>query len=204
MKSTLKRIALGAMTASLIGGPALADDLCATSDQRQAVEEFLADKTPMMPIMAARELKLPEAIVASAYPDDYVASASAEAFDDIWTAMTKLDKVTVLITKGPHVYEVSSGIGAGTRSDTTPFFNLDHDNAFSGHLMPEMLSSISAVAVPGEEGKVGRGIFFYMPNGEPAFGTLISGNGPSPSADEIAKFDGIMAMIKARPSACTN
>ena len=63
MKVTLKYIAQGALAVTLIGGPALAENLCASSEQRQIVQDFLAENPSLMPVMAARELKLPEAIV---------------------------------------------------------------------------------------------------------------------------------------------
>jgi len=79
---------------------------------------------------------------------------------------------------------------------------LSHDNPFSGHLRPDLYSSIYAVTVPHGEERFGRGIFFYKPDGEAAFGILVSGRGPSPSNEQIAKFDAIMNMIKDLPSAC--
>ena len=202
MKVILKRIVLGSVAALLIGGPSLADNQCASAEQRQTVQDYLAENPSSMPVQVSREIKMPEAIVASAYPEDRVSSASGEAFSNIWTAMTKLDEVTVLITKGPEVFEIKSGIGAGARSDTNPFFNLDHDNAFSGHLRPDLYASIYVVAIPRDEGKVGRGIFFYRPDGQSAFGILVSGNGPTPAQEQVAKFDDIMAMIKELPSVC--
>ncbi len=202
MKVTLKHIAQGALAASLIVGPALAENLCASSELRQIIQDFLAEKPGMMPVMAARELNIPEAIVASAYSPDQVASTTGDAFTDVWTVMTNLEKVTVLVIKDRDVFEISSIIGSGEFSDTNSFYNLSHDYPFSGHLRPDLYSSIYAVRVPYGEERVGRGIFFYKPNGEAAFGILVSGRGPSPSTEQIAKFDEIMAMIKDRPSAC--
>ncbi len=202
MKVTLKHIAQGALAASLIVGPALAENLCASSEQRQIIQDFLAEKPGMMPVMAARELNIPEAIVASAYSPDQVASTTGDAFTDVWTVMTNLEKVTVLVIKDRDVFEISSIIGSGEFSDTNSFYNLSHDYPFSGHLRPDLYSSIYAVRVPYGEERVGRGIFFYKPNGEAAFGILVSGRGPSPSTEQIAKFDEIMAMIKDLPSAC--
>ena len=202
MKVTLKHIALGALAVTLMGGPALAENLCASSEQRQAVQDFLAENPSLMPVMAARELKLPEAIVASAYSPDQAASTTGDGFTEVWTAMTQLEEVTVLILKDRDVFEISSLIGLGEPSDTNAFYNLSHDNPFSGHLRPDLYSSIYAVTVPHGEERFGRGIFFYKPDGEAAFGILVSGRGPSPSNEQIAKFDAIMDMIKDLPAAC--
>ena len=202
MKVTLKRIAQGALAALLMGGPALAESLCASSEQRQIIQDFLAKKPGMMPVIAARELKMPEAVVASGYSPDQMASATGDAFADVWTAMTDLEEVTVLIIKDRDVFEIKSRIGSGGLSDTNAFYNLSHDYPFSGHLRPDLYASIYAVTVPYGEERAGRGIFFYEPNGETSFGILVSGRGPSPSKEQIAKFDEIMAMIKDRPSAC--
>ncbi len=202
MKVTLKQIAQGALAVTLMVGPALAENLCASSEQRQIVQDFLAKNPSTMPVMAARELNIPEAIVASAYSPDQMASTTGDAFTDVWTTMTNLEEVTVLIIKDRDVFEISSRLGSGEFSDTNSFYNLSHDYPFSGHLRPDLYSSIYAVTVPFGGERVGRGIFFYEPNGEAAFGILVSGRGPSPSDEEIAKFDEIMAMIKARPSAC--
>ncbi len=202
MKVTLKQIAQGALAVTLMGGPVLAENLCASSEQRQIIQDFLAENPSTMPVMAARELKLPEAIVASAYSPDQVTSTTGDAFTDVWTAMTSLEKVTVLIIKDRDVFEISSMIGSGEPSDTNSFYNLSHDYPFSGHLRPDLYSCIYAVTVPYGEERVGRGIFFYQPNGEAAFGILVSGRGPSPSKEQVAQFDAIRSMIKDLPSAC--
>jgi len=202
MKLTLKQIAQGALAVTLMGGSALAENLCASSEQRQIIQDFLAENPGSMPVIAARELKLPEAIVASAYSPDQVASTTGDGFTEVWTAMTHLEEVTVLILKDRDVFEISSLIGLGEPSDTNAFYNLSHDNPFSGHLRPDLYSSIYAVTVPHGEERFGRGIFFYKPDGEAAFGILVSGRGPSPSNQQIAKFDAIMDMIKHLPSAC--
>ncbi|MEE2821414.1 MAG: ChuX/HutX family heme-like substrate-binding protein [Acidobacteriota bacterium] len=205
MKGTLKHIAQGALALSLVSGLALAENSCASSEQQQIIQNFFAENPNVMPVMAARALKMPEAIVASSYSPDYMASTTGNAFPDVWMAMSNLEKVTVLITKDDDVFEISSGIGLGAFSDTSPRYNLNHDYPFSGHLRPDLYSSIYAIAIPYPqygEGKVGRGIFFYKSNGEAAFGILVSGRGPSPSSEQIDQFDEIMAMIEARPSAC--
>ena len=202
MKVTLKHIAQGALAVALMGSPALAENLCASSEQRQIVQDFLAENPSLMPVMAARELKLPEAIVASAYSPDQVASTTGDGFTEVWTAMTQLEEVTVLILKDRDVFEISSRIGLGEPSDTNAFYNLSHAYPFSGHLRPDLFSSIYDLKIPYGEGRVGRAIFFYKPDGEPAFGPLVSGRGPSPSDQQIAKFDEIMAMIQELPSAC--
>ncbi len=202
MKVTLKHIAQGALAVTLMGGPALAENLGASSEQRPIIQAFLADNPSLMPVMASRELNLPEAIVASAYSPGQVASTTGDAFTDVWTAMTNLEEVTVLILKDRDVFEISSRIGLGESSETNSFYNLSHDYPFSGHLRPDLYSSIYAVTVPHGEERVGRGIFFYKPDGEAAFGILVSGRGPSPSNEQIAKFDAIMDMIKDLPSAC--
>ena len=160
MKVTLKHIAQGALALSLIVGPALAEDFCASSEQRQIIQDFFADNPSMMPVMAARELNMPEAIVASAYSPDQVASTTGDAFTNVWMAMTNLEEVTVLIIKDQDVFEIPSRIGLGKFSDTNSFYNLSHDYPFSGHLRPDLYSSIYAVAIPYGKERVGRGIFF--------------------------------------------
>ena len=202
MNMTLKRISQGVLAVFLMGGAALAEDLCASSEQRQMVQDLLAETPNMMPVVAARELNIPEAIVASAYSSEQAVSATGDAFLEVWTAMTGLDEVTVLITKDRDVFEIKSKIGPGEPSDTNDFYNLSHDYSFSGHLRPDLYSSVYAVTAPHGGDRFSRGIFFYMPSGESALGILVSGRGPSPPDEQIAKFDAIWALIKGRPSAC--
>ena len=202
MKDTLKRVAQGALAVLLMGAPAAAESLCASSEQRQIIQDFLAENPGTLPIITARELKLPEALVASGYSPDQMASTTGDAFTDVWTVMTSLEEVTVLILKDRDVFEIKSRIGSVEFSDTNSRYNISHDYPFSGHLRPDLYSSIYAVTVPFGNGRAGRGIFFYEPNGEPSFGILVSGRGPSPSNEQIAKFDEIMAMLKGLPSAC--
>lgn len=92
MKGILKGIAQGVLAVILMGGPALAENLCASSEQRQIIQDFLAENSGMMPVMAARELHMPEAIVASAYFPDQAVSTTGDAFIDVWTAMGSLKR----------------------------------------------------------------------------------------------------------------
>jgi putative heme iron utilization protein len=187
-----------------IGSNTLAADLCATPEQSRQIQAFYKEKPATMPVIAGRQLKLPEAVVVSGLPADQAAGADGEAFTDIWAAMTTWKEAVFLITKGDNVFEVVSPIAAATPSKTSQYTNIAYEHPLRGHLRPDQFRSIYAVAMPGKDGAMARGVLFYDADGASVFGAFLSGEGPPPPASEIAKFDALMRLVKARPRVCPN
>jgi putative heme iron utilization protein len=97
---------------------------------------------------------------------------------------------------------VLSPIAAATPSKVSEYTNIAYEHPLRGHLRPDLYSSIYAVALPGKDGAMARGVLFYDADGASVFGAFISGEGPPPPASEIDKFDELMRLVKARPQVC--
>lgn len=184
------------------GAQAAAESFCASAEQAQMVREFYAQNPGASPVVAARQLKLPEALIGSGLPVDQVAATGADGFEQIWSALTEWDKAIVIVPKGADVIEVFSRVSPGEMSPDNPRFNLTHDNPFAGHLRPDLYSAIYAYRVPGKKGTVTRGVFFYDQSGASVFAVMMSGKGPPAPPGEVEKFDELMALVRSFPSVC--
>ena len=198
---TLAALAM-ALAATGFDTAALAESQCATPDQARQVQAYYKDNPAAMPVIAARKLSLPETVIVSGLPASQAAGTSGSAFADVWAAMTQWKQAIFLITKGENVFEVVSGIAPATPSKTSKYSNIAYDHPLRGHLRPDLYASIYAFVMPRPGGETARGILFYDDSGASVFGAFISGEGPTPPPSEIAKFDELMAMIRARPAAC--
>jgi putative heme iron utilization protein len=190
---------LGSMTA---GTTVAAESPCATAEQAQQVQAFYRESPGTMPVIAARRLGMPETVVVSGLPAEQWASAPGSAFAEVWTAMTRWGEVTFLIMKGGNVFEIKSAVGVGTPSQTSQYYNIEYKHPLRGHLRPDLYDAIYAIAIPGKEGVLARGIVVYDASGDAVFGAFVSGEGAPPPASEIAKFDEVMALVRSKPSVC--
>lgn len=198
-RKTAGAFMLAAMWAS---GSSAAEPMCASAEQAQQVRAFYADNPGTAPIRAARQMRMPEELIASAIPADHAAGTGGEDFADVWEVITTWEKPMTVITKGADVFEVFSAIPSGAPSTENQFYNLGHDHALSGHLRPDLYTSIYAYALPRGDGRVTRAVFFYDGSGPSIFGVVMSGRGPAPPDAELAKFDELMTVIRSLPSVC--
>jgi putative heme iron utilization protein len=183
-------------------GSALADQICATPHQAKQVRDYYAEHPGGMPPVVATRLELPEAVVVSGLPADQAVSAPGVDFPEIWAAMTQWEHATFLIMKGANVFEISSAVGEGTPSTRSSYYNIAYTHPLRGHLRPDLYASVYAVALPGPDGAMVRGVLFYDDQGASVFGAFISGEGPTPSAEELAKFDQVMDLVRSKESVC--
>ena len=186
----------------LICGSSVADSHCASTEQARAVIEFYAENPGVSPVVAARQLGLPDAAIGSALPEDQAAGTDKHGFGEIWTALTKWQTAIVIVTKGADVIEVFSPISAGEWSEDGSRFNLSHDHPLAGHLRPGTYSSIYAYRIPGKDGAVTRGVIFYDQSGATVFAVMMSGKGPPAPPEEAAKFDALMSLVRSLPAVC--
>lgn len=197
----LARILLVALGGSLGAQQVHAAGFCATPEQTREIRAFYQNNAMAMPVIAARKLKLPEAVVVSGLPPGQAASAPGSDFAEIWGAMTHWKEATFLIMKGPNVFEVLSGIGNINRSKTSAYTNIEYVHPMRGHLRPDLYESIYAVSLPGKDGEAARGILFYDAEGASVFGAFMSGE-TSPPASELAKFDEVMKLVQSKKPVC--
>jgi len=184
-------------------GTVTADPMCASAEQAQLIRDFYDENPGASPVVASRQLKLPEALIGSGLPGDRVAATVAGEFDEVWEALTTWEKAMVIIVKGADVFEVFGPISSGQTSSENSRFDLTHDNPLAGHLRPDLYSSIYAYDLPGKKGAVTRGVFFYDQSGASVFGVMMSGKGPPPPPPEVEKFEELMALIRSLPAVCS-
>ncbi len=191
-----------ALGAFLGAAPVAAHEMCASAEQAGQIQSFYDENPGTMPAIAARKLGLTEEVVASGLPEGFMTSTSADSFVEVWDAMNEWGPVTFLIMKGMNVFEIASAIGKGVPSAVSDYYNIKYEQPLRGHLRPDLYKSIYAVALPGKDDVMVRGVLFYDDAGASVFGAFMSGDGPAPAENEIAKFDAVMAMIGDKPSAC--
>ena len=196
-------IAAGLMFAGLaVAGAAQAVELCATEAQAAQVTSTFENTPGLLPNMVAGQLGITEAAISSALSSDQAVSVTPEHFNDVWSEMRKWAAPTFLILKGPHIFEVVSKVGPGGPSDISDFYNIEDVENLRGHVRVDLLTAIYALELPGQDGKTTRGIVFYGQDGASDFGVFISGEGPDPSAEDIATFEAIQEMMATRPAVC--
>jgi putative heme iron utilization protein len=186
----------------LTTAPVLAGGLCATPEQAAQIGEFYDENPGMLPVLAARRLGMPAAVVASALEGELIASAPADAFAEVWAAMAGFGQANFLIMVGANVFEILSGVAPGAPSTRSQYFNLEYAHPLRGHLRPDLYSSIYAIAMPGNEDTVVRGVMFFDADGGLVFGVFISGESLDPTAEDLAKFADVMALVRSKPPAC--
>lgn len=191
-----------AALASAVLPASAAEPACATATQVSAVRAAFAKPTPPPPFAAALELKMPEALVVSALPAEQAYGVAATHFQTVWKSLETWDQAVFVVMKGGNVFESYGKVFAGEPSKRSKFFNLHGEGAgMSGHLRPDLLSSIYVMALPGKEA-VMRGVMFYDAAGEAAFGVYIPGEGAPPSAALVKQFEATAEEIRALPSIC--
>ena len=154
----------------------------------------------------AQRLKMPEALVVSAFPAERAMGTTGEAFHEVWTRLNTLDDAMLLLLKGGHVFEIRGSVPPGTPSTRSKYFNIgyaEENSGLSGHLRPDLVSAIYAFVLPGERGGTVRSVFFYGGSGNSDFGIIVAAGEDESTAAKRAVFDEIWAVIEASPRVCS-
>jgi putative heme iron utilization protein len=176
--------------------------LCANPDQITQIRAAFATDNPPAPHRAAASLRLPEAVVLSGLDSERAHGVAGSHFQAIWKMLESWETAVVVVMKAGHVFETHGPIQEGEPSKRSNFFNLHgHDAGMSGHLRPDLVSTIYAVSLPGKDETL-RGILFYDGAGENAFGVYVPGEGDKPPDSLISSFEATQAAIQKIPSAC--
>lgn len=115
-----------------------------------------------------------------------------------------MSQLTFLIMKGPNVFEIASAAGKGTPSKTSQYFNIAYTQPLRGHLRPDLYASVYAVTLGAkDENQVApRGVLVYDASGASVFGAFLGGDGPKPTAADLAKFSELMTLVRAKTPVC--
>lgn len=198
----MRRYTLVAILLIAVQSPAGAvPSLCASAEQAASVRAIYA-KAPVPPtFMAAAQLGVSEAIVASGLAGKETAGTTGASFAAVWESLAEWESATVVLLKGGQIFEVHGPVPAGAPSTQSQFFNLTPGGAgLGGHLRPDLIGAIYAVDLIGAQGPV-RGVTFLDAAGDGIFGVYLpEAAQPSPAAD--ARFDKTKALISSLPRAC--
>lgn len=205
---TVYAASLATLSSLLIASSAVAEESppnCASPEQRAQVRAFYAGKEAApAPLMAAREIKLAEEIIASALPPDRAVGVAGSHFATVWSSLIAWDKATLVVIKSGHVFEVHGPVHKGEPSQKSRFFNLDSEGpGASGHLRPDLVRSIYALALPGKDGGSILGVAFFDATGESAFGVYMPGEGGPVSDAGKAQFKKTWDQVAALPRLCS-
>ena len=214
----LRCISLISAVTLLAGGSAGAVEIghCASSKQVETVRGFYKDAPASPPLVVQRATGIAEEVVVSALPKGWAHGVSAENFEAI-TAMFKDIPGTVqyVVESAGTVTKVFAPITAA--NDTVlddNWYDLITDGLQESgdglmiHLLPEKLSSIYAIDLPGgkmadgsvREGRT-RAIIVFGNDGRSAVGiyiTLVADGEP----EAVAAFNKIFTFVKSLPSVC--
>jgi putative heme iron utilization protein len=182
--------------------PAVAAPACATAAQVAAVSAALAGKEPGPLYGVAASLKLPEAVVASALPAAEAHGVSASHFAQIWKSLESWDDAMALVTKGANIIEIRGRVGIGEPSKRSKFFNISREGGgITGHLRPDLYSSIYAVSRPGKESTL-RGVTFYDQAGDAVFSVFVPSEGETPREAVVRQFEATWTLMRSLPTLC--
>jgi putative heme iron utilization protein len=197
-------LALTAITLATATAASGADNaVCATPEQAKKVQAAYLETPGRLPFMVNKALGMTEAQVASALPADQAMGVPNTQFAQVWDSLSKWENAVVLILSGGHTIEVYGPIHKGEPSTRTKNFNLSPDGAgMSGHLRPDLVSAIYAVAIPGKDGAKTRGVMFMDGEGKSAFSAFLPSEGAPPTPGQIAQFEATWTAMKSMPSVC--
>lgn len=200
------RIELALMALSLgtaVTASAADSAVCATPEQAKKVQVAYQEVPGRLPFMVNKTLGMTEAQVASALPADQAMGVPNTQFAQVWDSLAKWENAVVLILAGGHTIEVYGPIHKGEPSTRTKNFNLSPEGTgMSGHLRPDLVSAIYAVAISGKDGAKTRGVMFMDGEGKSAFSAFLPSEGAPLAAAQIAQFEATWAAMKAMPPVC--
>jgi putative heme iron utilization protein len=197
-------LALSSLLITTAGSAMAADSaVCASPEQAKKVQAAYQEVPGRLPFMVNKTLGLSEAQVASALPTDQAKGVSNAQFAAVWDSLSKWENAVVLILAGGHTIEVYGPIHKGDPSTRSKNFNLSPEGAgMSGHLRPDLVSAIYAVAIPGKDGAKTRGVMFMDGDGKAAFSAFLPSEGAPPTVAQVAQFEATWTAMKAMPSVC--
>lgn len=186
-----------------LAGVAAAAPVCATPEQTAIVRSAMAGKAPSPLAAVAAQLKLPEAVVASALPPEQAHGIAPENFAAVWKSLERWDDAMTLVMRGSDVIEIAGPVGIGEPSKRSKYFNLERrGGGLAGHLRPDLYSAIYALDIPGKDGGGLRGVSFLDAAGGAVFSVFVPGEGAPPPPAVVRRFEETLALVRAQPAIC--
>ena len=175
---------------------------CASAEQVDQVRAFYAaSEAPPATFQATGRLGLTEGIIASALPPDKAMGVSGQHFRDIWASLQDWGIVTLLILKGGNVFEIQGPVRPGKDSTISNYFNLEYGvGGAGGHLRPDLLGSIYAIALNSSKGNI-RGVAFYDAVGDSPFAVYMRED-EEITAERQAAFEKTWDLMAGLERAC--
>ena len=200
------------LTSAFAAGTQASTDsgLCADADEKRLVSEFYTLQLPGAPTsVASRELGLVEARIASSLPASQAvgAVASRDRFERIWKMIDHWGAenwINMLVS-----LDGGSNFRSKVPVTHTPvleaFYDMKADSGkgFSGHINPDLVSSIYAVKIPAADGAFVRAVNFYDLDGDLLVGLYATGAGEQGSEELINGFQATWDVLAGMPAACS-
>ena len=181
---------------------AAAAPMCATPEQTAPVTAFYEKSAAMLPLLATRTLKMPEALIASALKPNQALGVEGRYFGALWDSARTWGDVVFFASKEGNQFEVNGPLPEGVQSTSSNYFNLGPQKAgITGHLRADRIVSIYAISL--QEGKAHlRGLVFYDGKGDSQFAVFLPGEGAPVPPDTEAVFNKTWSMIASLPRVC--
>lgn len=201
---------LAAIVLGVLVGPcsALAEEaaaqastvLCASAEQRSAVQAKVAAGGRWSPASLAADTGLTEAQVLAALPAERRVGVAGDGFHAVWAQLVSWSDAVFIVRKAGHVFEIHGRVHAGEPSKVSKYFNLDDEGAgVTGHLRPDLVAAIYAAELPGREGPE-RGLLFYDRDGQLAFEVYVPVTEQDPKQGVLAQYLATRAAMQSLPA----
>ena len=141
-----------------------------TAEQTQKIEALLSAKVPVTLTSIARELGMTPFEASRLLPAKVAAYAdlsTPEKFDEFWLALCDWEKVTLMILKDSHVFEIEGKLSPGKRAQG--YYNiLGKGAAIGGHIAFGEIQGAVFTAIP-FMGRESYAVQFISTAGEVSF-----------------------------------
>ena len=182
--------------------PPSAMPACASPEQTAAVSEFYGRMKAMLPLLATRTLKMPEAVIVSALKSDQALGVDGKDFSAVWDSARTWGDVVFFVSKGGNQFEINGSLPEGVQSTSSNYFNLGPQKAgITGHLRADNIVSIYAISL--KQGKTHlRGLNFYDAKGDSQFSIFLPGEGAPVSKETESAFEKSWVLLSGLPRVC--
>lgn len=194
-------VGAAALAGAQPAAPPSAMPACASPEQTAAVSEFYGKMKAMLPLLATRTLKMPEAVIVSALKSDQALGVDGKIQRGVGLG-PYLGRRGVFVSKGGNQFEINGSLPEGVQSTSSNYFNLGPQKAgITGHLRADNIVSIYAISL--KQGKTQlRGLNFYDAKGDSRLSIFLPGEGAAVSKETESAFEKSWVLLSGLPRVC--
>lgn len=112
-------VGAAALAGAQPAAPPSAMPACASPEQTAAVSEFYGKMKAMLPLLATRTLKMPEAVIVSALKSDQALGVDGKNFSAVWDSARTWGDVVFFVSKGGNQFEINGSLPEGVQSTSS-------------------------------------------------------------------------------------